>query len=114
MALRHVTPGIAAPFIEGLASCASGGGCGAASTKLLSPANARRRRLLLMAHPVIGNSLFAIVLALMHVPPMFALLWAQRRLRIGMNASTAPKPSADRVPHALPSTASLIARRSGD
>lgn len=34
-----------------------------------------------MANPVIGNSLFAVVLALMHVPPMFALLWAQRRLR---------------------------------
>ncbi|MBT5772759.1 MAG: hypothetical protein HOH95_00090 [Dehalococcoidia bacterium] len=34
-----------------------------------------------MANPVIGNSLFALVLALMHAPPMFALLWMQRSLR---------------------------------
>jgi hypothetical protein len=30
---------------------------------------------------LIGNSLFALVLALLHAPPMFALLWTQRVLR---------------------------------
>jgi hypothetical protein len=32
-------------------------------------------------HPLVGNSLFAIVLALLHAPPMLALLWTQRSLR---------------------------------
>jgi len=48
-----------------------------------------------MADPLIGNSLFAIVLALMHVPPMFALLWVQRHLRTRMRAAASRLPVAE-------------------
>jgi hypothetical protein len=34
-----------------------------------------------VGNPVIGNSLFALILALLHAPPMLALLWTQRLLR---------------------------------
>lgn len=34
-----------------------------------------------VGNPLIGNSLFALVLALLHAPPMVALLWTQRLLR---------------------------------
>jgi hypothetical protein len=62
-----------------------------------------------MAHPVIGNSLFAIVLALMHVPPMFALLWAQRRLRLRLvETAETPVSSRERAPDTLPEPVPML------
>jgi len=34
-----------------------------------------------VGNPLVGNSLFALILALLHAPPMLALLWTQRLLR---------------------------------
>jgi hypothetical protein len=45
-----------------------------------------------VGNPLVGNSLFALILALLHVPPMLALLWTQRllrrRLRLGPGSRT--------------------------
>jgi len=38
-----------------------------------------------VGNPLIGNSLFALILALLHAPPMVALFWAQRWLRRRMH-----------------------------
>jgi hypothetical protein len=34
-----------------------------------------------VGNPFIGNSLLALVMAMLHAPPMLALLWTQRWLR---------------------------------
>ncbi len=66
-----------------------------------------------MANPVIGNSLFALVLALMHAPPMFALLWMQRSLRrraVAAAGSDLVTPLASGSPTAIASMATSPSR----
>ena len=67
-----------------------------------------------MANPIIGNSLFALVLALMHAPPMFALLWTQRRLRRRMAVAGNPVRPLRDAPSSAPATSSLLAPFPGD
>ena len=62
-----------------------------------------------MANPVIGNSLFALVLALMHAPPMFALLWMQRSLRRRVMVVAEPVQVPPLVGDPLPAIASMAA-----
>lgn len=62
-----------------------------------------------MANPVIGNSLFALVLALMHVPPMFALLWMQRSLRRRVMVAAEPVQVAPLASDSSPAIASRVA-----
>ena len=62
-----------------------------------------------MANSVIGNSLFALLLELMHAPPMFVLRWMQRSLRRRMAVAAEPVPATRRVFGSSPAASSLQA-----